>query len=270
MLKPGSKVRVKSLIDIEKTLDKYRCCRDVWFAPSMKKHCEKEFKIKEYISENNTFVFNDVSWKWCPEWFEVITNPQEDFLNDGSVEERSLCFALIRQTMSGNTPDLSIFTPHTNCSCKSYGGFNYQDFTQDEWYHTIAKNIPDWPCIKLKPKILEEAIENCLFQYGLEYFNEHVDDSLTCWFVFSLTGQGQKYWENITKVLDNWITAIEPSNTLNDKINLAKTENYENRFQKRKSTIIKGSVPKGSKICSRKYQTSITVGYLSYRKCVGR
>lgn len=112
------------------------------------------------------------------------------YLNNGSIEQRSLCLALIRQTMSGNKPDVE-YLRHYNepvFPSKAHGGFMYCDYSQDKWIHgKIADTIPYWPCLNLKPEILEEAIKNCLSQYNLQYFKEDVNYNINRWFIFSNT-----------------------------------------------------------------------------------
>lgn len=56
------------------------------------------------------------------------------YFNDGSVKERSACLALIRQTFSGNKPDLKEllkFDSYYPNSC--FGGFDYCAFNDDDW-----------------------------------------------------------------------------------------------------------------------------------------
>ena len=122
------------------------------------------------------------------------------YLNNGSIEERSLCLALIRQAMSGNEPHLNIFTPNTACNRKDAAGFNYEHFPEDGWHKTIAKNIPEWPCLNLKPKILEEAIKNCLSQHDLQHFKICVIFNINHWFVFSKT-EKEDFWCKVAGIL---------------------------------------------------------------------
>ena len=134
MLHPGTKVKVKSFMDIEKTLDKNNYCGDTWFAPPMKTFCEREFKIKAYSEEYSTYILDDIPWNWREKWFDVI-NESTNYLNDGSIEQRSLCLALVRQTMSGNTPDVDYLRHYRNQAFPSeiHNGFSYTDYPQDKW-----------------------------------------------------------------------------------------------------------------------------------------
>lgn len=259
MLELGTRVKIKSFTDITNTLDKNNCCRGVRFVPQMKNYCGQEFKITSYSDRSHTFQLNDIDWYWRPEWFEVITDSSNDCLNDGSIEQRSHCLALIRQTMSGNEPNLSIFTPHTDCNCKRVGGFDYIDFPQDDWHYTIAQNIPDWPCLRLKPEVLEKAIKYCLEQKGLEHFKQAVMNSISTWFSFGKTKEGYAYWSCIAEN-QNSIKLIE---------NLNKKEEHENQLQRKKSDLVRGTVPEGNIICGRKCKTSVSIGHLSYKVCSG-
>lgn len=268
MLEPGTIIKIKSASQINRTLTKDNYCGDIYFNPWMYKYCGCKCSICGYTSAGTYQVKEEGphNWNWHPEWFDVIDAPN-DFLNNGSIEQRSLCLALIRQTISGNRPSLDILTnpKFTGFPNQDRGGFDGIGFISDDWVENkVANNIPDWPCLKLKPEILEKAIKNCLLQHDVNYFTLWVSGPVNAWFVFSGTDEGPEYWFNVKN-------ACSKSNTDKLVINTNKTiENNENRFQKRKGTIVRGSIPKGSKIRSRKCQTSVTVGYLSNRKCIGR
>lgn len=268
MLEPGTIIKIKSASQINRTLTEDNYCKGVFFDQSMYTYCGYTCSI---VGHNGNGIYKVKEkgpgiWNWIPEWFKVIQTP-DDFLNNGSIEQRSLCLALIRQTMSGNRPSLDILTnpKFTGFPNQDRGGFDCIGFISDGWVENkVANNIPDWPCLKLKPEILEKAIKNCLLQHDVNYFTSWVSKHVNAWFVFSRTDEGPEYWFNVTN-------ACSKSNTDKLVINTNKTiENNENRFQKRKGTIVRGSIPKGSKIRSRKCQTSVTVGYLSNRKCIGR
>lgn len=188
------------------------------------------------------------------------------YLNNGSKEQRSLCLALIRQTMSGNEPNVSIFTPGTTCNTKSFGGFNYGDFTGDSWSSTIAKNIPDWPCLNLNPEILEEAIKNCLSQHNLPYFKECVKENINRWFVFNYT-EKPDFWYKVAATLGTIHLGTVKNTNIEQPI---KEQKDEIKFQRKKGCILRGTVPEGNQQSSRKRQTATCSGHLGYQVCTGR
>ena len=200
--------------------------------------------------------------------------PKNEYLNDDSIKQRSLCLALIRQVMSGNEPHLSIFTPGTTCDTKSSGGFNYRDFPEDDWYRTIAKNIPDWPCLNLKPEILEEAIKNCLSQHNLQYFKAYVKYNINCWFIFNNT-EKLDFWYKVADTLSS--IPLDRSSTL--PLETVKDTNIEQpikeqkdeiKFQRKKASVLRGTVPEGNQQSSGKCKATTCSGYLSHQVCTGR
>ena len=261
MLAIGTKVRIKSWEEIQKTLDEEGRYDGLYFNPTMKDHCGKVCNILSHSS--GFYQLNDPgSSYWAQKWFDVIE--YADYLNDGSIEQRSLCLALIRQVMSGNEPHLSIFTPGTTCNTKSSGGFNYEDFPKDNWYRTIAENIPDWPCLNLKPEILEEAIKNCLSQHDLEYFKKWKSFNISSWFIFNRTEKSD-FWYEVAGIKHNPGTSKDTN-----KEQPYKTKKDEIKFQRKKGCILRGTVPEGNQQSSGKCKTTACCRHLSHQVCTGR
>ena len=192
------------------------------------------------------------------------------YLNNGSIEQRSLCLALIRQVMSGNNPNVE-YLRHDNNSAfpiKIHNGFSYNDYPQDRWiYDTrIAENIPDWSCIKLKPEILEEAIRNCLSQRNLQYFKEYVEYNISSWFIFSDTEKCD-FWYKVARILHT--THVETVKDTNIEQPI-KEQKDEIKFQRKKGCVLRGTVPEGNQQSSGKRQTATCSGHLGYQVCTGR
>ena len=148
MLQPGTKVKVKPFTDIEKTLNNDNYCGRIWFAPPMKTFCERESKIENGLEEDSAYILDGIPWNWHEKWFDVI-DESTNYLNDGLIEQRSLCLALVRQAMSGNTPDTAVLKG-LNKESEAFsnalvGGFHYRNYPQDGWIPSkkIAKNIPN-------------------------------------------------------------------------------------------------------------------------------
>ena len=275
-MKVGDKVKVKSWEEILKTLNKgYNClesCKDgeaTYFKESMFQYVNLIGTISKIDKGTGNIEIKSKDWScpwwWHPSWLELI--PEEsDYLNDGSIEQRSLCLALIRQAMSGNEPNLNIFTPNEPCNAKDAGGFYYADFPEDSWFRTIAKNFPNWPCLKLKPEILEEAIKNCLSQHDLPYFKECVKENINRWFVFNYT-EKPDFWYKVVYTLGTIPLETVKNTNIEQPI---KEQKNEIKFQRRKSTVLRGTVPEGSQQSSGKCKATTCSGHLSYQVCSGR
>lgn len=67
--KVGEIARVKSLEEIEKTLDSCGYCHDTYFNKMMKKYCGKTFRLEKGFC--NTFLGPE-GWEWVEEWLEPI------------------------------------------------------------------------------------------------------------------------------------------------------------------------------------------------------
>lgn len=144
MLESGTIIRIKSASQISKTLTKDNSCKNVFFDKNMYTYCGYTCSIVGH-NGNGTYKVEEKGpslWNWLPEWFDVI-DMTNDFWNNKSVEQRSLCLALYRQALSDNMPYIerldqgdSVFT------IKEKGGFNYTRFPEDNWGTSkIAGNL---------------------------------------------------------------------------------------------------------------------------------
>lgn len=272
MLEPGTKIKIKSCDDIKKTLNKEGCLKRVTFASDMYQYCHRYCTILRH-NNNGTYCVEELGpsyWNWLPEWFDVIEEVEVESLNDGSLEERSLCLALCRQALSENPVNLEIFTKSSCLECpnKINGGFNYCDFSKDNWYDRIAENIPDWPCLRLKPQILEKALQYLLEYRGPSKIQDYVSGLVETWFNWDRTSEGADYWRTVCSAIPENAKFKQPE-LVSVKTTINKT-NYENRFQKRKAVVIRGSVPEGNKVCSRKCETTVVCGHIDDRVIIGR
>lgn len=191
------------------------------------------------------------------------------YFNDGSVKERSTCLALIRQTMSGNEPDVEYLRRYNNVAfpIEALSGFSYDNYPQDKWKKgtKIAKNIPDWPCLNLKPQILEEAIKNCLSQHNLQYFNECVKYNINRWFIFNKT-EKVDFWYKVADTLSTIHLETVKDTNIEQPI---KTQKDEIKFQRKKGCVLRGTVPEGNQQSSGKCKTATCSGHLGYQICSG-
>ena len=81
--------------------------------------------------------------------------------------------------------------------------------------------------------------------------------------------EGFDFWVNIangTKINNSKVK--ENNNSLNNnQQSIKNSNNHEIRLQKQKATIIRGTRPKGSRICSTKHKASIRSRQISYTAC---
>ena len=122
---------------------------------------------------------------------------------------------------------------------------------------------------------LEPYKENpeILYAFAKNQYNNLQTKNLSCplcsAFNWTDSLEGFDFWVNIangTKV--NSFEIKENKNSLNNNQQPIKNSNsHEIRLQKQKATIIRGTRPKGSRICSTKHKASIRSRQISYTAC---
>lgn len=287
-MKVGNKVKVKSWEEILKTLDGKYQCRNLYKGSGLisfnKEGMSPYVDLIGTISEINkntgniriNFKEQDFTWWWWhPSWLELIP---EELDIDKYCNPKWLIFCMIFQYLSGNCPNPSIFKYFSTPS-KEQRGFNFVNFEYD--FLNIQKGrvpFPDWPILNLP---LDEAyviLEYCYkyetFKKDLEFFTRDVGNIIFRGFPWNSTPEGDDYWTNRYKYYQT-LTSKEELKTVVAQTDIKyletqiKTENYENKLQRKKSIVIRGTVPEGSITCGRKRKTSIAVGYLSNSVCIG-
>lgn len=258
MLEPGTIIRIKSSVEIDKTLDTNKYCKEVLFTQDMYRYCDYTCSIRGYNS-NGTYRVKEEGpgcWNWLPEWFDVVQKPN-DFWNDGSKEQRSLCLALYRQALSGNVPSIEkLGQDSPTFEIRDKGGFNYICFPEDDWNTSkIAGNLPNWKWLDVKPRILERAL-TILYNAHADFKTlERNPNSPAFWFDVLMASKSDADFaaDFISKYLDKPIKTIE----------------YENQLQRKKSDLVRGTVPEGNIVCGRKRKASVSIGHLSNKVCSG-
>lgn len=258
MLEPGTIIKIKSATEINKTLNANKCCNKTIFTQDMYQYCGYTCRICRYNS-NGTYNVKESgphNWNWRPEWFDVIDAP-DDFWNDGSKEQRSLCLALYRQALSGNMPYIEKLDQGGPAfEIKMHGGFNYITFPEDDWNTSkIAGNLPNWKWLDVKPRILERVL--------IILYNAHADFK-----TLERNPNSPALW------FDGFIAPKSDTDFAADFINKylnkpTKTIEHENQLQRKKSDLVRGTVPEGNIICGRKRKASVSIGHLSNKVCSG-
>lgn len=286
-MKVGDKVKVKSCEEILKTLNSDYCCINpdknghiVYFDKgSMFQYVNLTGTISKIDDTTGNILINFIDspciWWWHPCWLDLIP---EELIVDKYCSSKWLIFCMIFQYLSGNCPNPSIFK-YMSTPPKKDGGFNFRDFKYD--FLNLQKEkalFPDWPILNLP---LDEAyviLEHC-YKYGtnkkdLGFFTYKVSTIVFSGFPWNSTPEGEDYWNYQSKYYKGSISKEELKKLLTQTDikyleTQIKTENYENKLQRKKSIVIRGTVPEGSITCGRKRKTSIAVGYLSNSVCIG-
>lgn len=285
-MKVGDKVKIKSWEEISKTLNEECYCRKpckdgklIYFnKEGMLRYVNLTGTISEIHSNGNiTLKIKDriYGWRWHPSWLDLIP---EELIVDKDCSSKWLIFCMILQYLSGNHPNPSIFK-YFSTPRKEDGGFNFRDFEYD--FLNIKKGnapFPDWPILNLPLDEAYKILEHCYIyescKKSLDFFTFEVSTIICGGFPWTSTPEGDDYWSyqykyyegSISKEKLEEVTKQIKSETLTTQI---KTENYENKLQRKKSIVIRGTVPEGSITCGRKRKTSIAVGYLSNSVCIG-
>ena len=256
--KVGDEVTIKSWEEIKATLDDKNDYKkdSIAFTSSMYNDLGKTYKITNIITARKYPRYLINNWGYVEDWIK----PKEV---ESVFSEMHLIFFMCLQFLSGNRPDKSIFK--NRIPFKDEGGFNWVEFNEELSIPDITSPLPNWPILTLDidfaELILTRIYEYPLGQIDLDVFTKPVNyiiDNID----WSNTPEGFDFWDA------KW--AYYNSNTDSKTLKQPnKTENHEIKLQRKKSTVIKGTVPEGSITRGRKCKVTITVGYLSNSVCIG-
>lgn len=266
MLNSGIKVRVKSKEEIIKTLDGDSKCGTVYFNDCMYAFCGQFLTLTAYFS-NGAYSVKESFYNWRPEWFDVIKEPEyfsEDIWS-GSLEDQMLNLAMLHQVESGNNLDRASLEEDINegqaFSNRYHGGFNYDDYSKEDWQYNTWKcqNPPDYKWLNLKPKIVEKIIKAAKSEDKLHKLIEYPSNPLT-WFTWSKTPEGSKYWSNFNELYTQDIQTLT---------NTTQNERNQIKLQRKKASIRVGTVPEGCRVHGKRCKTSVRSRHLSYTARIG-
>lgn len=134
------------------------------------------------------------------------------------------------------------------------------------WALTLPNiNLYQLESYKENPEILYAFAKN---QYD-NLKSKNLSCPLVSAFDWTNSPEGFDFWVNIANGIKiNNSEIKENKNSLNNNQQSIKNSNsHEIRLQKQKATIIRGTRPKGSRICSTKYKASIRSRQISYTAC---
>lgn len=256
--KVGDEVTIKSWEEIEVTLDDSNDYKkeSIAFASAMHKDLGKTYKITKIIIARKYPRYLINNWWYIEDWIK----PKEV---KSVFSDKRLIFFMCLQLLSGNRPDKSIFKDRVPFQFE--GGFDWTEFREELLIESVTSDLPNWPILTLDidfaELILTRIYEHSMRSIDLEDFTRPVSfiiDSID--------------WSNTPEEYDFWDAKWEYYKSNIDSKTLKqpnKTENHEIKLQRKKSTVIRGTVPEGSITRGRKRKVTITVGYLSNSVCIG-
>lgn len=262
MLESGTKVKVKSKEEINKTLDSDNTCNGVVFNHTMYAFCGQTLTLTAYF-DNGAYSVKESFYNWRPEWFDVIEEPDMDIWSDNP-KDVFLNLAMLHQVRSGNPLDLFLLVEDLTTpafSNRSSGGFNYADYPAEKWESGTHEcdNPPNYKWLKLKPEIVEKIIRAACKQKRLFKLIEFHDDPCY-WFTWSDTVEGSNYWGKFQQAYTS------DSQTLT---NTTQNERNQIKLQRKKTAIRVGTVPEGHRVHGKRCKTSIRIRHLSHSARVG-
>ena len=138
--------------------------------------------------------------------------------------------------------------------------------TKINWYLGIYNiNLYQLEPYKENPEILYAFADNQAKQGK----KRNVSFPLIMAFDWKFTPEGYDFWRKINNNIDNNNSkSKKPIETLKEnQQETIQNNNYEIRLQKQKAIVIRGTRPKGSRVCSSKHKASIRSGQISYTAC---
>lgn len=260
--KVGDEVTIRSWEEIKETLDSKNCyIKDsIAFASLMHGDVGKTYKITKITgpSKYPRYLLND--WWYVDDWIK----PKEV---KSIFSDKQLIFFMCLQLLSGNKPDKSIFIGII--PFKHERGFNWSEFQEKLSMRDVQCPLPNWPILVLDIEFAELLLTR-MYEYpfssiiNIDYFKKPIGNLIDDidWY---RTPEGFQFWDEKCQYYDS----KSDSEILKNQKQPNKIENHEIKLQRKKSTVIRGTVPEGSITRGRKRKVAITVGYLSNSVCIG-
>lgn len=260
--KVGDEVTIKTWKEIKETLNgdnEYQKDTFLQFVPEMRDDCGKSYKITSiYDTAYPRYEIN--TWWYVEDWIK----PKE---TKSMFSDDRLIFFMCLQLLSGNWPDRSIFKgiiPY-----KHERGFDWSEFKEKLSMIYMTDPLPNWPILTLDIDFAELLLIR-MYEYS---FSSIIDIDEFKKPIYRLiddidwvkTPEGFEFWDE----KHQYYKSKSNSEILKHQKQSYKTENHEIKLQRKKSTVIRGTVPEGSITRGRKRKVTITVGYLSNSVCIG-
>lgn len=257
--KVGDEVTIKSWEEIKATLnieDYYTKDITISFVKQMHRDLEKTYTISNIEKRPKSTRYYIHGWWYVEDWIKP-KEVESDFPN------KHLILFMCLQLLSGNRPDKSIFK--NRIPFKDEGGFDWYEFKEKLSMECATSTLPNWPILTLDIDFAELILIR-IYEYpmgliDLEHFTEPVEYIIDC-----------IEWPKTPEGFDFWCAKYDYYNSNTDSKTLKQLntrKSHENKLQRKKSTVIRGTVPEGSITRGRKRKVTITVGYLSNSVCIG-
>ena len=140
-----------------------------------------------------------------------------------------------------------------------YSGSILVEGTRSNWQLTLHNiNLYQLEPYRENPEILYAFADN---QARIRR-RRNISCPLNTAFVWDISKEGDLFWK---KIYEN--KKINNSEIKESQQTIQNNNNHEIRLQKQKAIIVRGTRPKGSRICSSKHKASIRSRQISYTAC---
>lgn len=260
--KVGDEVTIKSWEEIKETLDDSNNYKGdtISFVADMHKDLGKTYKIDQIENGLKYTRYQLNYWWYVEDWIK----PKE---TKSRFSNKHLIFYMCLQLLSGNKPNYRMFKDRI--PFKDEGGFDWHEFADKLSMNFATQPCPNWSILTLDidfAQLLLTRLYECPF-FSLIDIDEFkkpiallIDD-----INWVQTPEGFQFWDKKCQ----YYKSKSDSEILTNQEQSYKTENHEIKLQRKKSTVIRGTVPEGSITRGRKRKVAITVGHLSNAVCIG-
>ena len=146
-----------------------------------------------------------------------------------------------------------------------YSGSILVEGTRSNWQLTLHNiNLYQLEPYRENPEILYAFANNQVLQGKKRNISTDINSA----FIWKDTPEGSDFWIDVKKGKYFKCPELKESvETQKENQQTTQNNNHEIRLQKQKATIIRGTRPKGSRICSSKHKASIRSRQISYTAC---
>ena len=184
-------------------------------------------------------------------------------------EEITLSSDFISRTYSSTSWEQDCINVQKKCGSLKikhvYSGSILVEGTRSNWQLTLHNiNLYQLEPYKENSEILYAFANN----QARENKKRNISTALSLAFSWKDTPEGSSFWIAISIGKYPKCPELKESvETQKENQQTTKNNNHEIRLQKQKATIIRGTRPKGSRICSSKHKASIRSRQISYTAC---
>lgn len=277
--KVGDTVKIKPLAYIKSTLDKDGKNEDgLYFVEAMEPYVGTIQKIS-YCSSDRRYTFEGIGYNWDVDWLEPALENKK-IIDSKTHRYIWSIFGMCFQVLSDIRPNYSVFDK-MGAADVEMGGFTWSNFPEFKFSEILNEHapFPDWPILELDresaqlilTRMYEDLNNRTTTRLSSKTFEKSIDRLISYGFTWKDTPEGYDYWNRIESEFykGERSSIVSETESKLTSISTFKPKNHETKLQRKKSIVIRGTVPEGSITCGRKRKTSIAVGYLSNSVCIG-